>query len=539
MFWIRLNRRIGVFLILMAAIGCAAVPPELRVIPRPASLPLVCREVIRLAPDGTATMERIISVPPSPLRDLYAEYSKELEKPEVREDFLAQLKKQYYILLGIPLEAPLIAPPPMALLAIVAQPVELKATASIPGLARFDPEQKVWRVAVGPQVKETQDMAVHEQLSSMIFRSLYLESLPGEQRFELHREVRFELPSGARLRNAEELRKLRWNVDFGRGTYLRGSLRVEERAVVLVEELVQTELAVKLPFEPDLFARLATYGIFTILYELPVVTPIPIPPKPPVIPPGNWSGDWSVSVSPGTLSTTISHTGGSSIRVTATPSLYFGAHLGWEFRPWWEGGGLRKFEAWIDVNPSFSASATFDILTSLTWEKSVTLWSRGWRFWFWVDLVPVWINLTVEISADGTVEAGARTKFTCSASAGSTNRLGAKWERGPGWSRIVSRSPWASSPTFTVTIGAAVTGTAGPGLKLAAYVYDVAGPFVKMSPYLKGRIRTSPKDWTLWAGFKASGGVELAGWLRSLLGGLGSYSADFYTWETTLSTGTW
>ncbi len=537
MLWSQLNRRIGLFLILVAAIGYAAVPPEPIAIPRPASLPLVCREVIRLAPDGTATMERIISVPPSPLRDLYAEYGRELGKPEVQENFLDQLKKQYLILLGVPIQAPMIAPPPAALLAIVAQPVELKATASIPGVARFDPKQGLWQVKVGPQVKETQDMAVHEQLSSMIFRSLYLNSLPGEQRFELRREVRFELPPRARLRNAKELGALRWSVDLGGGTYLRGSLRVEERAVTLVEELVQTELAIKLPFEPDLLARLATYGIFTILYDLPGVTPISILPEPPVIPPGNWSGDWSVSVSPGALSTTISHTGGSSIRVTATPSLYFGAHLGWEFRPWWEGGGLKKFEAWIDVNPSISASATFDILTGLTWERSVTLWSRGWRFWFWVDLVPVWINLTVEISADGTVAATARTKFTCSASAGSTNRLGANWEGG--WSRIVSRSPWASSPTFAVTTGAAVTGTAGPGLKLAAYVYDVAGPFVKMSPYLKGRVRTSPRDWTLWAGFKASGGVQLAGWLQTLLGGLGSYSVDFYTWETTVGNGGW
>jgi hypothetical protein len=90
-----------------------------------------------------------------------------------------------------------------------------------------------------------------------------------------------------------------------------------------------------------------------------------------------------------------------------------------------------------------------------------------------------------------------------------------------------------------VTTGANATTTAGPGLVLAAYVYNLAGPFVSLTPYLKGELRVSPNTWALRAGFNASGGVRLAGWLRHLLGGLGSYSVDFYRWETTIGTGPW
>ena len=531
-------------------VGCGqpVVPPGV-VLPPPEILRVEVKEVIRISPEGDAAITRALVVPPSPLSELYLAYWKAYdEQKEVRDNFLAELQKQYLILLAQTILRPFVEPvrPPVALLA--AAPFELRVTAAIPRLAKYVPEERVWHVAVGPQVREMMELAVDELLNALVFQSLYLESLPKEQRLDRRREVRFELPAGARIVNRKELSELRWFVDFGGGTYLKGSLVVEELVVTFIEELVQTERPPTNLLDKKLALvtaeALAKHGVFTIKYSLPGVIPLPvprpIPPSPPTgfVPPTNFSGYWSYSYS-GTVSATLTPPAGSTVTISATPSLYFGAHLGWEFKPWWEGGGLKKFEAWIDVNPSLSASLSADIKQRLTWNGRVIVWTRHKDFWFCVKTWPVWIRLSVEASAHASVSAGARVKFTCDASAGGTNRLGAKWETGVGWTRIVSRSPWARSPSFTVTTGASSTTTAGPGLTLAAYVYNVAGPFVGLTPYLKGELRVSPNTWELKAGFRASGGVQLAGWLRGFLGGLGSYSVDFYTWETRLATGTW
>ncbi|MCS7216730.1 MAG: hypothetical protein NZ924_03450 [Candidatus Bipolaricaulota bacterium] len=512
--------------------------------PPPEILSIQGQEVIRISPEGDAGIERLLIVPPSPLTELYAGYWKAYgEQPDVRKNFVEELQKQYLILLGSRVAEPLIKPAPPEPALLAAQPFQVRVTATLPRLARYDPKEGIWHVAVGPQISEMVEAAVHARLSSLIFQSLYLESLPKEQQLEQRREVRFELPERARLLNGEELARLRWFVDFGGGTYLKGMVKVEDRVVILVEELIQTERPpanlLEEKMAPTAMDALAKFGVFTIKYSIPGVIPTPVPPAPPTgfVPPTNWSMDWGFSYSH-TVSATLPHSpSGSTVTVSATPSLYFGAHLGWEFKPWWQGDGLKWFEAWIDINPSMSASLTATITQSLAWNKSVTLWTYSRDFYFCVLCFPVWIRLLIEASAHASVSAAARVGFSAQASAGATNRLGARWEGG--WRKIVSRSPWASHPSFSVTTGANATTTAGPGLALAAYVYNVAGPFVQLTPYLKGEVRVSPRTWTLKAGFTASGGVQLAGWLQSFLTGLGSYSVDFYTWETTIGSGTW
>jgi hypothetical protein len=508
--------------------------------PLPAEiLTMTVQEVIRLSPEGDAEIVRIVNVPPSPLADLYAQYWKAYaEQEEVRRQFSAELEKEYQIMLGIkpPPELMRIKPPPeMALLA--AAPMEIQVTAKIPGLVRYDPKQKVYSVLVGPQTKEIQDWAVHNRLTSFIFQSMYLESLPKEQVLKQHKETRFELPKDAKILNRDELLRLKWRTDLGGGTVLTGFIKVEENAVVFMEELNLAEkpptILVEVPL-PTMEA-LAKHGIFGIQYSLPEVKPLPVPPPTGFAPPTNWSGSWSYSYSR-TISATISFPNG-SVTPSATPSIYFGAYLGWEFKSWWEGGGLKWFQAYIDVNPSLTASLNASITRAVSATKSITVWSYDQTFWFWVDYIPVWITLSIEASAQASVSAQAKVDFRASGSAGATNRLGARWEGG--WRMIRSYSSWASSPSFSVSAGAKTTLTAGPELSFAAYVYSVAGPFVALTPYLKAEITVNPNRWALKAGFTASGGVELAGWLKSFLGGIPSYSVDFYTWEKEIGSGSW
>ena len=505
------------------------------------TLLIECLETVALSPEGQAQVTRILRVPPSPLSELYQAYWEAYSRDEsVRKNFQEAIQKQFQIFLGSAGTELRVTPPATALLA--AQPMEVTVVLTFLALARYVPDQRFWEITLGPQTRELQNSAVHEFLNAFLLPSLYLASLPGEQVLVRRREARFLLPKGAQVLNVEELGRTSWSVDFGGGTSLRGHVRVEQNLVLFTEELILMEKAPVLLVDertlPAIYRALASYGVFKIRYSLaggPVHSALPSPSAELGLP-QNFSGDWGYSYSR-TISANLGLPSGGSLSVSATPSLYFGAHLGWEFKPWWEGGGLRKFEAWIDLNPSLTASLNASVSGTLRWEKSVDVWSYGVDFWFWVDYVPVWIRLSIEASIAASVNAAARVNFTASASAGGTNRLGARWEGG--WTKIATRSPWASRPSFSVTTGAATTLAAGPELALAAYVYNVAGPFVAFTIYDKAEIKISPKTRSLGIGFKASGGVKLAGWLQNLLGGLGSYSVDFYTWETTLASGSW
>ncbi len=507
------------------------LPPEI--------LTMTVQEVIRLSPEGDAEIIRTINVPPSPLAELYVQYWKAYAaQEEVRRQFSGELEKEYQIMLGVkpPPELMQIKPPP-EIGVLAAAPMEIQIIAKIPGVVRYDPKQKVYFILLGPQTKEMQDWAVHNRLTSFIFQSMYLGSLPKEQVLKQHRETRFELPKDAKILNRDELLRLSWRTDLGGGTLLTGFVKVEDNVVIFVEELNLVEkpptnlAAAPLPT----MEALAKHGIFGIQYCLPEVKPLPVPPPTGFVPPTNWSGSWGYSYSR-TVSATINFPNG-SVTASTTPSLYFGAYLGWEFKPWWQGGGLKWFQAYIDVNPSLTASLNASITRAMSAQRSVTLWNYGQDFWFWVDWIPVWIRLSIEASVQASVSAQARVNFNASGSAGATNRLGARWEGS--WSMIRSYSPSASSPSFAVSAGAATTTTAGPELSLAAYVYNVAGPFVALTPYLKAELTVNPNSWALKAGFKASGGVKLAGWLESFLGGIPSYSVDFYTWETLIGSGSW
>jgi len=79
---------------------------------------------------------------------------------------------------------------------------------------------------------------------------------------------------------------------------------------------------------------------------------------------------------------------------------------------------------------------------------------------------------------------------------------------------------------------------------LAAHLYNVAGPFVKITSSLRGEVNASVGSsnqvgYAVKGGLKAEGGVQMAGWLKDLCDSIPSVSYTFFDWSPTLKTGTY
>jgi hypothetical protein len=509
---------------------------------------------IQIGSNGDAEIERSLVIKPSSLTTLYTEYWEAYNGGTgVVEDFLQDLQKQYLILTGNMIKDTSVD---FGLMPGITW-YEMKVTGKVPGAAQYDANEKVWTVSVKPSTSalaealgvDLRELAVDEQVSSLIYMSLFTENLTGEQKWDVSCYYQFELPQAANITNRAELEGRQWEVDFGGGTTLTGNLTVEDGLVTLSEELVQTES------DPDkltgegtmesVLKAVAEYGVFTIKYRLPVPTPVPVPgpgqnatlsimqvtgPVPRADFSKDWKWHWSYPVS-----RTFTFDDGSSLTASATPSLDFRAYLGWSIS-WWK---LQEFWAYITVNPAISASATATMTKSYQWDDSYTFTGYTNDFSFWVGVVPVWIRFSVTPEAKASVDAEAKATFSASSSFEINGTLGLRWKRNDGWTTEKSWTKTAELVDFDVTLKGSATAQAGPKLTLAAYVYNVAGPYAYLYAYVKGNVDVveSSCTWDLKAGLQVGGGVKLAGWLQKLLK-LNTRSADSIPpWEVTITSG--
>jgi hypothetical protein len=62
-------------------------------------------------------------------------------------------------------------------------------------------------------------------------------------------------------------------------------------------------------------------------------------------------------------------------------------------------------------------------------------------------------------------------------------------------------------------------------------------------PYIQGDVwaqagQSTQVGYKIVGGAEVNGGVQMAGWLKDLLGGIGTYSNTFYNYEAPISQGT-
>ncbi|KAF2957416.1 hypothetical protein AS159_06985 [Thermotoga sp. Ku-13t] len=91
-------------------------------------------------------------------------------------------------------------------------------------------------------------------------------------------------------------------------------------------------------------------------------------------------------------------------------------------------------------------------------------------------------------------------------------------------------------------IGAEATGKLP--FTLAACVYYVAGPFLRLTPWVKGQTSASvgtqnQAGYSLTGGLTASGGVQMSGWFKNLCDSIPSVEYTFWEKSWTLASGTY
>jgi hypothetical protein len=246
--------------------------------------------------------------------------------------------------------------------------------------------------------------------------------------------------------------------------------------------------------------------------------------------------------------------GNGKITLTATPSVDLGVYLGFDLRLrwicvkklwgwciWWSPRiRLVWFKTYVDANPELlsklNAYAEGRIYKRISKEINI----GSYRFGTCVGSWPVWMVLKATAVPNASISAQVQDfNFDAQSKIWSRNRLGVKWQRR--WYRICEHRRGASAEILKATVKGSTQGRAGVGVILAGYVYDIAGPYVKIEPYIKaGASGWYPNPncrYYVRCGISAGGGFRSAGWLRNLLRGLGSYYTDFYRQEWTLKTG--
>ncbi|MGQ9589720.1 MAG: malectin domain-containing carbohydrate-binding protein [Planctomycetota bacterium] len=519
-------------------------------------------DVIALAADGSATVERRATISDALLLPLYQAYRRAYaassSENQARESFGSEAEGHFLALLGSAPEAL------RGGFGTAGGALSLSQTGRIAAAAAYRAEEGFWRISVGPADEASLDFSLGRALNSMLFESIYLESILGEQILHIEDVTRFVLPEGAVLRNAGAIDGLSWEVDFGGGNRLVASVHVEGGDVVVAEESFVTERPPERLLAGSgvsVLEEFSRFRRFSIDYAAPPPEGAPAPGGAGGPEGEGAGGTCNVNLLAGYLSCLWSWNpskhfektfsgSGYSVRAEVDLSLLFEARLGWDFNwSWSHGIYLDWFEAWIRANPSLAAELEAHANASLNKQWS-TLITNSLYMDFWFNFgVPVWIRLRLEPYASAKVGLAAHFDAWYSASFASQNRLGVRWD--DGWSWINERSNSASYKDLRIDTGATADLSVGsyysafqqPGVELKALVYNLAGPFVRGNPYVYGNLKVYPDhgEWKLYGGFTAWGGIQVAGWLRNLLG-LGSYGSwdhKFYGWYNQIASGSW
>jgi hypothetical protein len=504
-------------------------------------------EKLELQSDGTAVWHRTETVPESALKKIYIEHAQQAERDDaVESNYVGELSKGKYLLLRAQPDAHVSGQDTRS------STFTRKVEGKIPGAARSSSDGKSMEIAFKKYDSEKQEkelLAYHEStLDGRFFETLFLDSVKGEQTITSENTTAVELPSGSKILNLKELSDRTWKVDFGGGNTMDASLEVDEKnaIVTLREKIVVTE------DKPDillneknqaLFDSLRDYASYTIRYSQPssneaMTTPVRNDTM------LDFSGSWSFGVSH-----TFSHDftwQNLTVTPSATVGLNFGASLYWEH--YWKKTGwfswswtLKKFETTINVNPSVNLAVNVNASASAQKDWDTNIITKNTVQTFFVACVPVTIVLEAKLDMGATANIQGDIGFNTSVTIGLNTSLTTKYEGG--WSSSFSKSFYKTPISFTADAKIQATARGEAPITLSAYVYYVAGPFAQLVPYIQGDTwaqagTANQLGYKVVGGFDVNAGVSMSGWLKSLLGGMGSYSKTLYNYEETISSGT-
>lgn len=381
-----------------------------------------------------------------------------------------------------------------------------------------------WRIYVGPQDDDSAQAASEFTMTKIQQIQSILRSWEGEQTLRYNWTINVHFPVEAELLNIGELLGLNWTIDFGGDTLMEALVAANPTVVTVNETMVVTEQDFTAS-DTYLDEAFREYRVFRIDYSMPVSSS-----QASYVQEYNAHEDfdynWKVTISlPCSKDFAL---GPLKATLKVTPSLSLNGYIGWHFKRC----KLRWFETWMRVEPSITAEAivTATLQYSKTWSCTLATWST--KFSFWVGIIPVWARLRFTITGGVTVDAMAQISVTASVTAGAWMKAGVKWVRDCGWSTIWDCGYWTDRKGPTVSAIATITVTPFVAARLAFLIYDVAGPFVEVTPYAPMTITFSypgPSTWSIALKLKIDVGITFCSFLEKILK-MSSYSRTVADW---------
>ena len=550
------------------------------------------QEHLMLSVDGKVAIERKDSVRGDALAKLYSRHDEALRKdPRVRDNFVNEQRKTYALSYG---SAP----------AFQARDAQASAQGFIRNmsggfqlpptkLGRMELRHNMW-----PESRDDKNFALfYEQtLDGFVFSSAFLAALPGEQDLAAKTTTRIDIPSGLRLLNADKLQGQKWSVDFGGGNTMTSTLQVigDGRAVVLTRQVAVTKQTPTRLLSPgskkEVASALRRFEMFMLQFDGGKGGLILDPLKTPnsglddgeaiimasaaasedVVGEIDYSGKWSKDFLSNSISQNFQYppksvppvTPNLTLALTETIGIATKAALGWEWCGWFDACTIKSFNASASASPTATATAVAHAAVQCDpkgakncLDRSTNVLKLGDHIFFWVGPVPVDLAYAASIDARATLSASAVADLTAKGALAFTAGFQANWN-----------GSWKFVPTGTATRSGSLSGSAkgtvdaraGVPVSVSVMLYDAAGPFVGVEPYVQaiatatasistttGNVQqnpTTPNDKTgcastqanqaklkivLNAGMDGNYGITLNGWLADLLDLKKTYSDKF------------
>lgn len=510
-------------------------------------------EVIEVMHDGSAVIKRTEFVPESDLSKVYITHYEEMQKDRnVFNNFVYELTKHYYLLYGT---TPTFS---MNDIQITRNSKGYTCTVvmKVPGFVKADGKSLLIKRKGFENEKMAESLIpkyFENEIDSRIFESAFLKS--GDNTLLTERKVQIILPEESQIDAIKPAffskTEKSWFVDLG-GTTYKAELEKLPNGVMLYETIVTNGGKPKYLLDEKASVKaldqLRDYTAFDLAFTNEKMVPDKLTKPVAHKIASDFSGNWSFSVSSGELLSYTFTYQTLSVTPKITVTLTFTASLLWEHE-WVKTGWFswsyrfKKFESVVSLTPSLTPSLEVSNSGSLEKSWSRNLFTRSKTVTFWVGCVPVVLNLEAKLDAEATAKVYGSIGFKTWATFSVTTSLKVTYQNGS-WSKTPSWSANYSGVNFQANAKVGAEAQGSLPFTLSAYVYYVAGPFVKLTPWIKGTTSASVGSsnqvgYSVTGGLTASGGVQMAGWLKDLCGNIPSISYDFWEKSWDLKSGTY
>ena len=504
---------------------------------------------IRMDYKGEASVKIEEKIYKSDLAKIYVMHDDQMRKyQDLKKEFLKDFSEQFYLLYGTTVH-----PKDIHIESVSTRNgFDRVITFKVPGIYRFSSHDEVF-IFSRKHYKSQDDLQRYFEtfIDGKFFESAFVKSI-SDKKLDTLKVTHIYLPKGSKVLSLEPIFSKKviteWKRDYGRGNILAGEVKVKGSEVVVKEEEVTSSDA------PDdivygknewIFDMLRDIGAFDIVFTQPKIDPKHITKPIKYNPKWDFSKGWSYNFSAGKSYKFCS--GSVCLTPGITAGTNFKVHIKWEHK--WERHGwhfrykFKKFEGKITINPYTKLSLNLNAGSSKSKSWSKTLLSKDRWFTFWVSGTPVFIVL------EGTVKANASVGVSGSITESVYTRFdiytNVTFKYQGGWSRSFSKSYSYSGVNFSANAKVNAWAKGELPVTFSGYIYDVAGPYVRLTPWLKGQANASAGSsqnqvgYTVKGGLKLTGGVQMAGWLKNLCGNIGSKSYTLWSRTWTLKSGTY